>query len=247
MREILQSTTAATDVDTAVYNGNRADYSIVRNGNGTLTVTHTLVQGGVTTIDDGSDTLRNIERLQFADRNILMTASAATGVGIISDTSPTEGQVLFLNTLGIADANGLEAFDYQWQSSSDGVTWTDIAGATDATFVPVDLPGLVAGTQADMQLRAIVSFVDSAGFAESIETAATGYVGTDWDGGNLTADTFNGTRGDDVADGLGGADILNGNDGNDTLNGGAGIDTLNGGNGNDRLDGGAGARHYDWR
>ena len=133
----------------------------------------------------------------------------------------------------------LKRLTIQWQSSLDGVTWTNIAGATDATFVPVDLPGLAAGPQADMQLRAIVSFIDSAGFAESITSAATGYVGTDWDGDNL-ANSFSGTAGDDIADGNGGDDVMSGNDGNDILNGGAGDDILNGGNGNDRLDGGAG-------
>ncbi|MEQ1535734.1 MAG: peroxidase family protein [Burkholderiaceae bacterium] len=242
VREILQSNTAATDVDTAVYNGNRSEYSLVRNADGSLTVTHTpvVVGGGGAVIDDGTDTIRNFERLQFTDKNILMTASTATGAAIISDTSPTEGQVLFANTSAIADANGLEAFSFQWQSSLDGDNWTDIAGATDATFVPVDLPGLAAGPQADMQLRAIISFTDSAGFAESITSAPTGYVGTDWDGNGL-ANSFSGTVGDDIADGNGGDDNMSGNDGNDILNGGTGIDTLNGGNGNDRLDGGAGA------
>ena len=87
--------------------------------------------------------------------------------------------------------------------------------------MPVDLPGLAAGPQADMQLRAIVSFTDSAGFAESITSAPTGYVGTDWDGNGL-ANSFSGTVGDDIADGNGGDDNMSGNDGNDILNGGAG-------------------------
>jgi Ca2+-binding RTX toxin-like protein len=238
VREILQSTTAATDVDTAVYNGNSADYSLVRNLDGTMTITHNLVVGGVTTINDGRDTLRNFEYLRFANKNVLLASAAATGSAFISDLSPTEGQSILANTSTIADANGLEAFNYQWQSTNDGVNWANITGATNATFVPVDLPGLLAGPQADLQLRAIVSFTDSAGYAESFTTAATGYVGTDWDGAGL-ADTFNGTRGDDIADGNGGADILNGNDGSDTLNGGAGTDTLNGGDGNDFLNGGA--------
>ncbi|WP_375195977.1 Ig-like domain-containing protein [Sphingobium sp.] len=68
--------------------------------------------------------------------------------------------------------------------------------------------------------------------------------------GNGSANTLNGTSGNDRIYGYGGADTLNGNDGNDFLRGGAGADTLNGGNGNDTLvydatdtliDGGAGA------
>jgi Ca2+-binding RTX toxin-like protein len=64
VREILQATTALTDTDTAVYNGNIANYTIVNNNNATFTITDNRV--GVLN-NDGVDTLRNIEKLQFAD------------------------------------------------------------------------------------------------------------------------------------------------------------------------------------
>jgi beta-lactam-binding protein with PASTA domain len=47
-----------------------ADYAIVLNANGTLTVTHVPALPKDVPASDGSDTLRNIERLQFADVTI---------------------------------------------------------------------------------------------------------------------------------------------------------------------------------
>ncbi len=38
---------------------------------------------------------------------------------------------------GWIEASPFPSFAYQWQTSPDGVTWTDIAGATGATYVPV--------------------------------------------------------------------------------------------------------------
>ncbi|MBA2961432.1 MULTISPECIES: peroxidase family protein [Ramlibacter] len=70
VREILQSETAATDVDTAVYHGDFIDYTLTSNTNGTVTVAHTTVQAGV--LDDGIDQIRNFERAQFADRTVAL-------------------------------------------------------------------------------------------------------------------------------------------------------------------------------
>ncbi|KZD21169.1 peroxidase family protein [Tardiphaga robiniae] len=169
----------------------------------------------------------------------------ATGTVVINDLTPTEGQVLSL-TATIADANGLGPFGYQWQSSPDGTTWTNIGGATTASFTPDNNLLTSFGDQAGLQLRVRVQFTDGAGTLETVFSAPTGPVGVDWDGIPATNNTFNGTAGDDIADGVspfivfGGADTLNGNGGNDILNGSGGNDTVNGGTGNDTLNGGAG-------
>jgi VCBS repeat-containing protein len=60
-REILNGGVVG-DIDTAVYSGNFADYTISVNPDFSLRVAHT---GG--TQADGTDTLRNIEQLRFAD------------------------------------------------------------------------------------------------------------------------------------------------------------------------------------
>ncbi|SFJ28160.1 Ca2+-binding protein, RTX toxin-related [Phyllobacterium sp. CL33Tsu] len=62
VRDIVSTGDATPDVDTAVYSDLRASYSFSANADGTLVVSHT---GG--TALDGTDMLRNIERLQFSD------------------------------------------------------------------------------------------------------------------------------------------------------------------------------------
>jgi Ca2+-binding RTX toxin-like protein len=208
------------------------------------------VPAGSNLVSDGVDRLWNIERLRFSDGefdiNDLVNAPA-TGVPVISDLTPTEGQALTVDTSGIQDANGLGAFSYQWQALVGGTTWTDIAGATNGTFTPQDLPLTQFGAQAGLQLRVVVSFTDARGNPETVISAATGPVGVNWTGNGATNNTFNGTAGDDIANGVdpflfffGGNDTLNGGAGNDILNGNGGDDDLNGGAGNDALNGGSG-------
>ncbi|NJR39412.1 MAG: hypothetical protein HC781_12080, partial [Leptolyngbyaceae cyanobacterium CSU_1_4] len=88
-----------------------------------------------------------------------------TGFPTITGTA-TEDQTLTADASGIADDDGLGTFSYQWQSSSDGTTWTDITGATATTFVLDD-------EQVGEQVRVKVSYVDDEGTAESINSVAT--------------------------------------------------------------------------
>jgi VCBS repeat-containing protein len=66
--------------DTAVFTGVRADYTIVDNGDGTVTVTDT--RAGV---NDGSDTIVNIESVQFADGTFTLTVLLNTAPVAIDD------------------------------------------------------------------------------------------------------------------------------------------------------------------
>src|SRR4029077_13222004 len=133
--------------------------------------------------------------------------------------------VLTVNTASIADANGLGVFSYQWQSSTNGTTWTNIAGATGASFTPDDNPLQAFGDQAGQQLRVVVSFTDGAGNPETVTSVATNPVGVNWSGLVSLGATFNGTAGDDIASGSLFGDTLNGNAGNDSLDGLTGNDT----------------------
>jgi Ca2+-binding RTX toxin-like protein len=261
VREIVSTGARSTDVDTAVFNDVRANYTIITNSNGTFTVRHDTVTAGAidpvtgkALVSDGTDTLRNVETARFADgvevslSPNLSLPVPATGAPVVSDTTPTEGQQLTAQTGTIADANGLGTFSYQWQQLANGTTWTNIAGATSQTFTPQDLGLTAAGAQLGQQLRVVVSFTDGGGTVETLVSAATAPTGADWDGNGAANNTFSGTAGNDIADGvdpflflLGGSDTLNGNAGDDVLNGNGGSDTLNGGAGNDTLNGGAGA------
>ncbi len=149
------------------------------------------------------------------------------GTVVISDTTPTEGHALTA-TNAFTDADGLTTavFAYQWfRSNLAGTILTPIAGATAATYTPV---------QADVggRLQVRVSYVDDHGTAETVASALTGGVG-DLIIGTTAAETLTGTAFDDDISGLAGNDTINALAGDDLITGGTGNDTLNGGDGND--------------
>ncbi|NNU43269.1 M10 family metallopeptidase C-terminal domain-containing protein [Ramlibacter montanisoli] len=152
------------------------------------------------------------------------------GTLTISDSTPTEGQPLTVDNQ-ITDANGLDAvvFNYQWQQSQlgGGGAFSNIAGATDASFTPEQ-------AQVNRQLRVVVNYIDNAGNLNSFTSPATIVTG-DLIAPNGAPDTLNGTAGQDNISGGGGADILNGLDGADLLSGGTGNDVVNGGADNDLI------------
>jgi Ca2+-binding RTX toxin-like protein len=183
---------------------------------------------------------------------VIATNDAPVGALVISDPSPTQGDLLSAN-IAFSDPDGIHGavFTFQWQTSVNGVNgWVDIVGATGQQFIP-------GAAEVGLFLRAVVTYTDDAGFNEIVASAATDIVGTVITGtnGNNTlggtagadrligldgADTLNGLGGGDVLDGGNGTDTLNGGAGNDTLLGGAQVDTLNGGDDADTLNGGTG-------
>ena len=72
------------DVDRAVFSGNLDEYDIAFNPNGTITVAHT---GGLAT--DGTDTVRNVEVLDFADQDILLQVPTLDLNGDVTTTTTT--------------------------------------------------------------------------------------------------------------------------------------------------------------
>ncbi|NTJ43914.1 calcium-binding protein [Agrobacterium larrymoorei] len=234
VREVVTSTTSG-NVDTAEFNDIRANYSIVKNADGTFTVTHNTISNVVdplterNLVSDGVDTLRNIEFARFSDGvQVALVNVPATGVPVISDTTPTEGQPLNANTAGISDLNGLGTFRFQWQMSANGTTWTNV-GTNSANFTPQQ-------AQVGQQVRVVVSFTDGFGAAEQVISAPTEVVG----------DFINGTNQGTLINGTAGADTINGNGGNDAINGLAGNDAITGGTGNDTINAGAGDDVITW-
>ena len=230
VREIRQG---SAGVDIAVFSGAGADYTVLRNADGSITVTDNRTAAGGLLANDGVDTLWGIELLRFADGDMTAPAplGAATGTPVISDTTPTEGVPITVNTAAITDTNGLGVFSYTWEASANnGATWT-VVGANSPTFTPTQV-------QVGRILRVLVSFTDGAGNSENLISQPTSVVG-DLFTGTAAANLFTGTAGDDRALGLAGNDNLIGGLGSDTLDGGLGNDTLNGGAGIDSLIGGA--------
>ena len=235
VREIRQG---AAGVDIAVFSGARSNYTVVRNADNSVTVTDNRPAGVGLLANDGIDTLWGIEVLRFTDGDVAppQPIGAATGSPVISDTTPTEGVAITVNTASITDPNGLGVFSYTWEASADnGATWT-VVGTNSPSFTPTQ-------NQVGRILRVQVSFTDGAGNSENLVSLPTSVVG-DLFTGTIAANLFLGTAGDDIVRGLDGNDNLLGAAGQDSIDGGNGDDTLSGGLGNDSLAGGAGNDTY---
>jgi hypothetical protein len=93
----------------------------------------------------------------------IITHINTTG-NIVITGSPIRNQVL---TSVVFDADGISGtISYQWQSSLNGNSWTDIIGATSSTLL---LTHLLVGKQ----VRAIASYTDILGTNESLTSTAT--------------------------------------------------------------------------
>lgn len=181
VREILYSKDE-NDIDTAVYFGLADEYDIIENFDGTWTVSHTRFAGGggtVTTFDpldpdglsttrkivsDGTDTLRNIDRVQFADQVVWLIDRPAEGSVAISNMAPAEDEML-LAAATVSDPNGTEfaVLSYAWQALVAG-EWVQVG--TGQSFTPGD-------AEVGLALRVVVSFNDDMGNPESLVSAVT--------------------------------------------------------------------------
>ncbi|MER2267327.1 Ig-like domain-containing protein [Methylobacterium oxalidis] len=209
VREILDGG-RPYDVDTAVYSDIAANYVVGArtadgrgwdglDAEGFFSVVHVTVGGGGggavggggvnPVVDDGTDKLRNIERLEFQD--------GVHTVGEFVFTAPTKNQMPFgtveiggnpvIGTL-LTATNSLLDFDaigstnpaasvvptvsYQWEYLDPARgEWVPITGATGATY---KVSAFVVG----QALRVTASFVDALGYREHVASAQTGVVTT---------------------------------------------------------------------
>ena len=116
-------------LDTAVFSGPRADYTIAF-ANGKVVVT----DNNVADIDDGTDTLSNVERLRFTDQTVNLAPVAALNpttraFGSRTVGSPSPSQTVTLSNTGniplsIASITraGANPGDYQITSNACGAT-----------------------------------------------------------------------------------------------------------------------------
>jgi Ca2+-binding RTX toxin-like protein len=194
VREILDlPATAPTDFDTVVFSGQRANYTVVTANDGTTIVTDNV---GNILGNDGTDTLRNIERLQFADQTILVvdqtvpvalrTANAGpVGNVTINDTTPSLNQVLTANANAVTDANGIVAgsMSFTWQFErvpgsgifEDVVSLGGLGGAaTTADGASFRVPALLGGLPSDgLAIRVRAMYLDNNGTLEIRYSAPT--------------------------------------------------------------------------
>jgi len=202
VRELLYSPTQ--DFDTALFRGPLADYSFTVNGvaanvaqvvaataNDLITVTDNNAAG----IPDGTDTLRHIERLQFADQALVIDGlnHAPAGLLTISDPTPTEDQLLTVSIAGVTDADNVsptnptgaipEPVSYFWQGELTPGVFQDIeyfgAGesqrAVGTSFTPTEpfVGGINFASLTGVALRVRAVYQDGHGVLEEVFSAPT--------------------------------------------------------------------------
>ncbi|WP_253907243.1 hypothetical protein [Herbaspirillum rubrisubalbicans] len=112
-----------------------------------------------------------IEEVQFADGVKWYATEDGTGFnaklsGSVSVQGVTsQGQILQASN-NLSDPDGLGLLSHQWQCSSDGVNWSDIAGETGDLM-------MLTQAQVGKKLRVQVSYVDGRGNKESAVSAIT--------------------------------------------------------------------------
>lgn len=265
VREIKMSGPSNTDVDTAVFSNVQANYTLSRRADGSVVVTHSTLTNGLP--DDGTDTLRNIEKLQFADGSVDVAMVLDQPFERLNITAPN-GDVGTLEAV-FTDLDATRPVTLQWQVLGANGSWRDV-GAGDgavagARFTPTaalagseirvvaNWTGTLAGSGAQRTVSVETGIVGTAADEDLAGSTAPhvilGLAGDDDIEGDAANDVIDGGDGDDRLDGGDGDDTLRGNDGadvlvgrtgNNRLDGGADDDALSGGHGNDTIDGGTG-------
>ena len=141
--------------------GPGGDYTVTRNDDGSVTVAHTApVGGGGVAVDDGTDTLWNMERAQFADvvtspetrrPTSTIVNDSCRGPGAQRDDCPRRSR----RCRGAAP---------NWQVETAPDMFVNVS--TGPSFTPGD-------AQVGHRLRLAVTFTDDAGFAEQAFSAPT--------------------------------------------------------------------------
>jgi len=196
------------DTDTAVFSGNRVDY----------TVNGTLANRTVTGSSEGTDTLLNIEVLQFKDvrlvgdtwlPNPVAPPPGSTGNQVATRTGNSRSETL----------NGRDNIDDTIKGKGGNDTIKG-RGGNDKLY----------GDSGNDKV-----------YGDSGNDYANGGSGNDRVYGGSGNDRVYGGSGNDTVDGGSGNDWVYGDSGKDRVYGGTGDDVVNGGSGNDRLYGGAGS------
>ena len=156
VREIITPTTGQ-GIDTAVFRSARSNYTITNNADGSTTVTD---NGAAAKLNDGTDTLWNIELLQFTDVTIPVggtSGSASTGpaTGAPSITgTPRVGLTLTAGNGTITDPDGVNLVTFTWEVEGPVGTWTQVG--TGSSFTP-------GPAQATHALRVVAQVLDNVG------------------------------------------------------------------------------------
>jgi hypothetical protein len=142
--------------DTAVFTANRADYDIAINANGRVVVTQVTLAPGQR-VSDGTDIVRNMEKLQFADQSLnLVVPNAPTNVVATASTGANANGSASLTWIRAADNGGPPV-------TSQEIVVTPVGGTPLPAITDIgpnvqqraNIGGLTNGTAYTFQVRAV--------------------------------------------------------------------------------------------
>ncbi|KGJ99310.1 peroxidase family protein [Thalassotalea sp. ND16A] len=185
---VISDQSAGGDTDSVVYSGNRINYLIgAPTPEGFIRVTDQRILAlDPLPGDDGSDLLKNIERLVFADQTVVLSAgeagsagnnnALATGAPTISG-NPILGAVLTASTAGINDADNTStggavdaaAVEWSWEVELDPGTGAFAPIVRIEGGDPFEVHGdtfTVTAEESGLRIRAVAVFMDEAGAFE---------------------------------------------------------------------------------
>ena len=168
VREVINAAEPASGLDTAVYSGNFLEYTITPG----LSRTEMVISHVAGLATDGTDTVRNIEYLQFADQTIPVFGigenQPPSGTITISDTTPAENQTLTV-TENVTDPDGIVGDKaLVWQFESVPGTWTQFAFGASS--------GALSDAVVGKPIRVEVNFTDGLGKIEVLASQPTAKV-----------------------------------------------------------------------
>ena len=122
-------------------------------------------------------------------------------------------------TNSIQDPDGVGAITYQWQSSFDGINWTNTLISSGDTLT-------LSEREVNRQISVIASYTDGHGTAEKLTSSPTDKLSTNFILGTSNSDLIQGTAFADNISTFAGNDTIAGGLGSDVIDGGSGIDTV---------------------
>ncbi|MDN3524741.1 peroxidase family protein [Halomonas sabkhae] len=176
VREIKYDENSTNDTDTAIFAGNRDWYEITHVGDRTYVARREMEEVDPQ-IDEGTDTLIGIERIQFADGiyTIRETGNVdPTGRLVIEGLPAREDQPLTVSADNIRDLNNPDGsvdptqMTFRWQiERNDGTgDYIDIPNVNGLTFTPSD-------EHDGLRIRVLGSYYDAGGVLEIVSSQPT--------------------------------------------------------------------------
>lgn len=218
--------TAGSGFTGAIFSGARADYNVVKNPDGTLTVTSTA---------DGVDQLKGVRMGSFSDGTFALVNTAPDNITLSKNAAAADTMVgSVIASLAGDDADG-DAITYQLVGNAGGIfslNGANLILSTRLDFQPKPEHTITVKSTdpwGGETLKTFTITVTAASVPPVVGTPAVPLVLT----GTSRADVLRGESLNDILYGLAANDRLFGEAGNDRLFGGTGKDVLSGGAGSD--------------